>query len=179
MTTAYTLNLPVFRLTLKDYIEYSLAFLPRHYRRPASWLMFTPVPAILAVMGAFKLDPDQLLSQLPLLALLVLAAFFAMALLIITICLICSLLNFRNMPNAKYDAHIQINDDHLSACLNHQEGRFKWISINEIVTTRHLILVYVSPVSAVIIPKRLFATSAEQNSFIQQIQQLWHQNRPD
>ncbi|WP_140985568.1 YcxB family protein [Asticcacaulis tiandongensis] len=178
MTTTQPIHLPAFRLTLKDYVEYSLDFLPRHYSRPASWLMFTPVPTVLGVIGAFKINNHNLMAELTLLALLMLAAFFIMAFVTITICLVCSLLNFRNMPNAKHDAHIQLSDEDLAVDLNHQEARFRWIGIHTVVTTRHLILAYVTPAAAVIIPKRIFATATDQEAFITRMQRLWQENRP-
>jgi YcxB-like protein len=154
-----------------------LAFLLRHYRKWKSWLIFLPLPLIVAAIGyagARELNFGIRLASSFLVFILVL---IAVAVITQVLCLASGLLTFKKTPLAKGHMHVSLTDDQLISSLIDKEGRYKWGGLTNVVESKEMIIILLDQYSAIPIPKRVFSTPKEAENFLNDIRARWQKSK--
>ncbi|WAC46903.1 YcxB family protein [Asticcacaulis sp. SL142] len=171
------MSLPPYKITFQEYAHFQLVFVLRYYRKWTSWLIFLPLPLGVAAIS-YSVASDLnfgirlVLSFLVFILVLIAAAFITQVL-----CMASGLLTFKTTHFAKGAMHVSLTDDQLISSLMDQEVRYKWSSLHNVTESKKVIFVFPDRYSSILIPKRIFTSPAEANTFLDDIRERWQKSK--
>ncbi|MFT3997605.1 MAG: YcxB family protein [Asticcacaulis sp.] len=168
-----TIELAPYRVTFEEYRDFNLHFLMRHYRHWKSWLIFLPAPAFIAVMFFFKAADLPGASGVGISLTAFVISFVVAVILMQGWAFTACMMRFKKQPVAQGDLRVSLTTERFISALPHQEGRYEWAGIKDVVRYRDLTLVYVHPHVAIIVPDRVFPDAAASATFFETVRDRW------
>lgn len=161
-----------FQLTVEDYIEFNTEFIKSSETMKKSMFIYRYVVSLMFLVAPFVFSR---ITEIPFLfwmgsfviAYILWVVFYPRRIIKITEKRILKMLEEADNSEFIGEQSLSLTEDGIEKKSKVSEQKIDWISVQRITETKNLIIVYVSAVSAYIIPVRFFSSAEEKDEFLE------------